>query len=95
MITSYMSYTNSALELLRITTENLPDNITLNSFVYKKEDGVSIRGIADTSSLALDFIDDMRKDPIFESVVPKSSSINQRGQYQFDFDAKFHGAPKR
>jgi hypothetical protein len=96
LIESYLNYTNSALELLRIVAEEHlpPDNITLASFDYKKEDGIKITGDADSRELILDFVDALTGDPIFETVTYGQITAS-RGKQRFDIDAKFHGAQQK
>jgi len=95
LIQSYMNYTNSALELLRISTELLPDDITLFAFTYDKESGIRITGEADTSSLVYDYVDAMKEEAIFETVTLTGPSTTARNKQKFDIDAKFHGTQKK
>jgi hypothetical protein len=96
LIQSYMNYTNSALELLRISTELLPpEGITFYGFTYSKEDGVKISGEADTASLVYDYVDAMKEEPIFETVPLPGLSTTAKGKQKFEIDARFHGAQKK
>ncbi|MCL2103809.1 MAG: hypothetical protein FWH21_01925 [Kiritimatiellaeota bacterium] len=97
LIQSYMNYTNSALELLRIATvEHLPpQDITLFSFTYNKEDGIKVSGEADSTDLVYDYIESLKTDPLFESVTYGGLSATARGKQKFDIDAKFHGAQQK
>ena len=97
LIQSYMNYTNSALELLRIATvEHLPpQDITLFSFTYSKEDGIKVSGEADSTDLVYDYIESLKTDPIFESVTYGQLSATPKGKQKFDIDAKFHGVQQK
>jgi len=95
LIQSYMNYTNSALELLRITTERLPDDITLHAFTYSKEDGIKITGEADAPNLVYDYIDAVKNESIFETVTYTGPSTTGRGKQKFEIDAKFQGTQRR
>jgi len=96
LIQSYMSYTNSALEILRISTELLPDDITLYGFSYEKGENVKITGEADIPQSVYDYVDAMKKEPLFETVTFTGPTTTAKGKQKFDLDAKFHGAqPKK
>ncbi|MCL1919695.1 MAG: hypothetical protein FWG50_01245 [Kiritimatiellaeota bacterium] len=95
LIQSYMSYTNSALELLRIATELLPDDITLYAFTYTKEEGIKISGEADAPSLVYDYVDAMKEESIFETVNFPGASTTAKGKQKFEIDAKLRGAQKK
>ena len=96
LIQSYMNYTNSALELLRISTELLPpEGITLYGFTYIKEEGVKIMGEADAPSIVYDYVDAVKEEPIFETVTFPAVSTTAKGKQKFDIDAKFPGVQKK
>ena len=96
LIQSYMDYSNSALELLRISTELLPDHITLSSFTYTKEDGVKISGDADTPQLVYDYVDAMNADPLFKGkVTPTGPNATAQGKQAFKIDARLQEAPQK
>jgi len=94
LIQSYMNYTNSALELLRISTDLLPEDITLYSFSYDKAEGVKINGDADSPQIVYDYIEAMKREPIFDEVTYSAPSAS-RGKLKFAIDAKFHGVLKK
>jgi hypothetical protein len=95
LIQSDMDYSNSALELLRITTEILPEGITLLSFTYSKEDGVRISGEADTPQLVYDYVEAMKAVSIFEGGVTLSGpTTTGNRKHKFDIDARFQEAKK-
>jgi len=95
LIESYLNRTNSALELLRITTQLLPEGITLYSFAYDKDEGVKISGDADSPLLVYEYIDALKADPLFEEVPFKAPSTTARGKQKFELDAKFYGGQQK
>jgi len=59
LIRKYSDHARGALEMMRAISERLPDGITLVSWDYKREDGVRVRGEADTAEAVYQFKDAM------------------------------------
>ena len=73
----------SALEVLRGVAVLLPDNVKLTSFVYKKDQAVTIKGQAPTATLALDFQSRLEKCDLFSKVVAERSATEASGLTKF------------
>jgi len=73
----------SALEVLREVAVLLPDNVKLTSFVYKKDQAVTIKGQAPTPTLALDFQSRLEKCALFSEVKADRSATEAGGLTKF------------
>lgn len=73
----------SALEVLREVSVLLPDNVKLTSFVYKKDQAVTIKGQSPTAALALDFQSRLEKCDLFSKVVAERSATEAGGLTKF------------
>jgi hypothetical protein len=73
----------SALEVLRGVAVLLPENVKLTSFVYKKDQAVTIKGQAPTAALALDFQSRLEKCDLFSKVVAERSATEASGLTKF------------
>lgn len=95
LIMAYTDRTRSALELLRLTSANLPMGVELLGFTYRRDDGVRISGEADSPTLVYELKNLLdREDEIFESVTLIGVSAS-RSRHKFDIDAKFREAVQR
>lgn len=94
LILSYTDRTYSPLEMLRMTSEYLPQGITLMGFNFRREDGVRISGEADQPTLVYDFKNAVTEDPLFETVTLTGPSIS-KGKHKFEVDAKFKGVTRK
>lgn len=88
LIESYTDRSRSPLEMLRMTSLNLPSGVTLVGFTYKREDGVKISGEADQPTLVYEFKDAITDEPVFD-VVNLTGPALSKGKHKFDIDAKF------
>ncbi|HTS16733.1 MAG TPA: pilus assembly protein PilM [Verrucomicrobiae bacterium] len=73
----------SALEVLREVSMLLPDNVKLTSFVYKKDQTVTIKGQAPTTALYLDFESRLEKSDFFSKVAPERYAADPSGLTKF------------
>lgn len=64
----------SALEILRDVAVRRPDNVQINAFLFRKDQQLVIRGQAQTSALALEFISRLEQSELFAAV--KTQSMN-------------------
>jgi Tfp pilus assembly PilM family ATPase len=58
----------SALEVLREVTMQMPENLKLNAFIFRKDQSVTLRGQAQSATLAIDFQSRLEKSPLFAKV---------------------------
>ena len=77
----------SALEALREVSQVLPDNVKLTGFAFKKDVNVTLRGQAQASGFANDFIGRLGKSEMFAKVTPGQQKIEPgTGLTKFDVD---------
>jgi hypothetical protein len=82
-MTKQLDMKSSALEVLRETAVLLPDNVKFTSFVYKKDQTVTVKGQAPTPALALDFQSKLEKCDLFSKVVAERSATEAGGLTKF------------
>ncbi|HVM59706.1 MAG TPA: pilus assembly protein PilM [Verrucomicrobiae bacterium] len=82
----------SALEVLREVSTLLPDNVKLTSFVYKKDQTVTIKGQAQTTALYLDFQSRLEKSEFFSKVDPERSAAEASGLTKFGLTCTLRSA---
>ena len=75
--------------MLRLTSVQLPQGITLIGFNYRREDGVKLTGEADAPTLVYEYKNELDgESELFGSVTLMGVSAS-RGKHKFDIDAKF------
>jgi hypothetical protein len=82
-MTKQLDLKYSALEVLRQVAVLLPDSVKLTSFVYKKDQAITIKGQAPTAALALDFQSRLEKCDLFSKVAPERSATEASGLTKF------------
>lgn len=97
LIHKYSDHARSALEIMKAVSDRLPEGITLSSWDYKRDDGVRVKGEADSAEATYAFkdaIDAMAEgeegdgEPIFNTVnlVGPNASKNK---YNFNLDCQY------
>ncbi len=72
----------SALEVLREITVRMPKDMQLNSFVFKKDLTLSLKGQAPSGAVALDFQGRLQQSDLFSKVSERSDTVG--GLTKFD-----------
>ncbi len=72
----------SALEVLREITMRMPKDMQLNSFVFKKDMTLSLKGQAPSGAVALDFQSRLQQSDLFSKVTERSDTVG--GLTKFD-----------
>jgi Tfp pilus assembly PilM family ATPase len=72
----------SALEVLREITMRMPKDMQLNSFVFKKDLTLSLKGQAPSGAVALDFQSRLQQSDLFSKVSGRSDAVG--GLTKFD-----------
>jgi len=67
-----LSTQSSALEVLRVISELMPDKLKLSSFKFRKDQSVTISGQSEASSAAYEFISRLEECMLFSAVETKS-----------------------
>ena len=81
-LSAYADRSHSALECLREVTELLPDGVDLNSFAYKKQGTVSLRGECAAVDPIYNFFQALEKSELFKSVKTEPVSTKNVGAVQ-------------
>lgn len=102
LVQKYSDHSTGALEILKVTSDSLPDGIELTYWSFKRSDGVSLTGVATSPDVVYDFKDSLTDasmevtagdgEPVAESlfaeVVLKSLST-KGGRTSFSIDCMF------
>ncbi|MBQ7188213.1 MAG: hypothetical protein IJR99_02230 [Kiritimatiellae bacterium] len=95
LISHYADKSGSALEMLKLVCENLPEGITLLGFTYRAQEGVKVSGESDQSTLINALKDRLtavrhpeEDKPLFEQVTMSGRSRN-KGKLKFEVNALF------
>lgn len=97
LIHKYSDHARGALEIMKAVSDRLPDGVTLTSWDYKREDGVRVRGDADTAEATYAFKDAMdamsagedgEGEPVFGSVELTGPNAS-KGKYNFTLDCQY------
>ena len=99
LIHKYSDHARGALEIMKAVSDRLPDGITLSSWDYKRDEGVRVRGDADTAEETYAFKDAMDalaagglegedSEPIFGSVILTGPNAS-KNRYSFSLDCQY------
>ena len=97
LVQKYSDHARGALEIMKAVSDRLPEGITLSSWDYKRDDGVRVRGDADTAEETYAFkdaIDAMSAgeeedgEPIFGDVQLTGPNAS-KGKYSFNLDCQY------
>lgn len=98
LVRKYSDHARGALEIMKAVSDRLPEGITLSSWDYKRDDGVRVRGDADTAEATYAFKDAMDAmaagdeeeggEPIFGSVILNGPNAS-KGKYSFNLDCQY------
>ncbi len=94
MIERYTDSTYSALECLREISSVQPEGVDLTSFTYRKGDGLSIDGEADSGQLVSAFNEALNRSKLFAQVKPGRRTLTKTQRHRFSFEIVFPGAER-
>ena len=99
VIHKYSDHARGALEIMKAISDRLPEGVTLSSWSYKREDGVSFRGEADTAEAVYALKDAMDAlssgegedaERIFTEIVLKGPNASRsKNSYSFELDCQY------
>ena len=99
VIHKYSDHARGALEIMKALSDRLPEGITLSSWTYRRDDGVSVKGEADTAEATYAFKDamdalsageDEDAERIFGEVELKGPNASRsKNLYTFDLNCLF------
>ena len=97
LVRKYSDHARGALEIMKALSDRLPEEVTLSSWDYKRDDGVRVRGDADTAEATYAFKDAMDAlsageeedaEPIFGEVVLSGPNAS-KNKYSFNLDCQY------
>jgi len=97
LIHKYSDHARGALEIMKAVSDRLPEGVTLSSWDYRREDGVRVKGDAETAEAAYAFKDAMdamaagdeeEGDPVFGEVLLNGPNAS-KGGYSFNLDCQY------
>jgi Tfp pilus assembly protein PilN len=71
-ISRQLDRTYSALEMLREVSVAMPQGMTLNAFVFKRDQNLTLRGTAQSAANVYEFTDRLKNSPLFSAVEPRN-----------------------
>ena len=99
LIHKYSDHARGALEIMKALSDRLPEGITLNSWTYKRDEGVRVVGDAETAEAVYKFKDEMDSlaagegedaEHLFGIVNLNGPNASKSG-YRFDIDCQYGG----
>ena len=96
LVRKYSDHSRGALEIMKALSDRLPEGVELNSWTFKREDGVRVSGEADTANDVYTFKDAMielggEDDRVFGTVNLIGPSAGKGGKQKFDIDCRYEG----
>ena len=98
VVRKYSDHSRGALETMKAVSDLLPlpedadsSCIELNSWNFKREDGVRFSGEADSAGLVYEFKDKLIESELFAQVNLTGPSAGKGSRQRFDIDCRFHG----
>ncbi|MBT3192827.1 MAG: pilus assembly protein PilM [Verrucomicrobia bacterium] len=89
LIERYTDRTYSALEILREISQLQPEGTDLTTWTYRKGEGLSIDGEADSGPLVNAFNEQLNQSALFTDVKPGTRTLTRAGRNRFSFDIQF------
>lgn len=97
VVRKYSDHSRGALEIMKAVSDRLPlpegsdsSCVELNSWNFKRNDGVRFSGEADTAALVYQFKDALIASEIFATVDLQGPSAGKGSRQRFDLDCRFH-----
>lgn len=91
LVRKYSDHSRGALEIMKAVSDRLPAGITLSSWNFKRDEGVTVSGEADDAVQVYDFKDQMVKAEVFAQVNLKGPSAGKGGKQRFDLECLYEG----
>jgi hypothetical protein len=96
LVQKYSDHARGALEIMKAVSDRLPQGITLNSWSFKRDEGVKVSGEADAAEYVYKFKDNMAEtgsegddEGVFASVTLNGPSASRGGKQKFDLDCRY------
>ena len=96
LVQKYSDHARGALEIMKAVSDRLPPGITLNSWSFKRDEGVKVSGEADEAEFVYRFKDSMSEtgsedggEKVFAEVVLNGPSASRGGRQKFDLECNY------
>lgn len=100
LVRKYSDHSLGALEIMKAVSDSIPDGITLTSWDFKRDEGLSIRGDSDDSAQAYELKDSIAEkrfegddgeegDVVFQSVKIGALNKHKDGKQKFGIECLF------
>ena len=96
LVQKYSDHARGALEIMKAVSDRLPQGITLNSWSFRREEGVKVSGEADEAEFVYKFKDNMAEagsvdgtESVFAQVLLNGPSAGRGGKQKFDLDCRY------
>lgn len=96
LVQKYSDHARGALEIMKAVSDRLPQGVTLNSWSFRRDEGVKVSGEADEAEFVYKFKDNMSEagsedgdESVFASVTLNGPSAGRGGKQKFDLECRY------
>lgn len=89
LVQKYSDHARGALEILKAVSDRLPEGIELNSWNFRREEGVKFSGESDDASSVYTLKDRLLETQAFADVILTGPSAGKGGKQRFDIDCRY------
>lgn len=89
LVQKYSDHSRGALEILKAVSDRLPEAITLNSWNFKRDDGVRFSGESDDATSVYSLKDRLIEIGVFADVQLNGPSAGKGGKQKFDINCLY------
>jgi hypothetical protein len=96
LVQKYSDHARGALEIMKAVSDRLPQGITLNSWNFRRDEGVKVSGEADLAEDVYEFKDNMSEtgsedggEKVFAEVNLSGPSASRGGKQKFDLECNY------
>ena len=89
LVQKYSDHARGALEILKAVSDRLPEGVELNSWNFKREDGVRFSGESEDASAVYTLKDSLLDTGAFGDVRLTGPSAGKGGKQKFDIDCRY------
>ena len=89
LVQKYSDHSRGALEVLKAVSDRLPEGVELNSWNFRREEGVKFAGESDDASGVYTLKDRLLDTKVFAEVILTGPSAGKGGKQRFDIDCRY------
>ncbi|MBQ6136032.1 MAG: PilN domain-containing protein [Kiritimatiellae bacterium] len=89
LVQKYSDHARGALEILKAVSDRLPEGVELNSWNFKREDGVRFSGESEDAASVYTLKDSLLETGAFGEVKLTGPSAGKGGRQKFDIDCRY------